>query len=109
MLTSTPKPVKHTSCVSERTKRRRNSLLFGHLETISGSTKQSTIIQAGSLLKRFSQNDRNDILKQANIVSYEIDEESLVAMKVDMGIPWQKLKTMARYNIYKNTSRYLLT
>jgi len=36
------------------------------------------------------------ILPAQKIPSASIPEDALVAMKVDMGIPWEKLKTMSR-------------
>ena len=62
------------------------------LESSAGSSSNSMII-----LKGFERKDRREILKTANITSVEISADAMVAMKVDMGIPWEKLKTMARY------------
>ena len=58
------------------------------LESSAGSSSNSMVIQAGKLLKGFDRKDRREILKTANITSVEISADAMVAMKVDMGIPW---------------------
>ena len=47
-------------------------------------------------MKTLSRDQRSQILKSAKISPIEIGAEEMVAMKVDLGIPWEKLKNMAR-------------
>ena len=39
---------------------------------------------------------RKSIISQSNISSIEMNEKTMVAMKVEIGIRWAKLKTMSR-------------
>ena len=39
---------------------------------------------------------KHDILEKAGIYPAVITPENMVAMKADLGIPWEKLKCMAR-------------
>ena len=73
------------------------SELLDLFQTSSGSTEASVSIQAGKMVKFFDEETRSSILKEANISSVDICPETMIAMKVDMGIPWEKLKTMSRY------------
>ena len=40
-----------------------------------------------------------NILKLANIPPFEVDTETMVAMKVGLGIPLEKLKNISRYEV----------
>ena len=93
-LTSTPKAKKDSSEASIRTLQRRNQNIKNHIENSCG--KSSLTSQVGSLLKGVKMEQRSEILKMANIKPMEINAEEMVAMKVDLGIPWEKLKLMAR-------------
>ena len=64
---------------------------------MSSGSKDSAIIQTGELLKSFGTEARQMILEKAHIKPAEIFAEGLVAMKTDLGIPWEKLKTISRY------------
>ena len=66
------------------------------MKICSGESKTSLLEQTASLIKVFSQEDRQDILRKAKISIIEITPEEMVALKADMGIPWEKLKTMSR-------------
>jgi len=71
------------------------------LGTCSGASKDAVSVQTGKLVKSFDVEQRTEIIKNAQIPSASIPEDALVAnalvaMKVDMGIPWEKLKTMSR-------------
>ena len=93
ILTPTPTAKKESSTVCERTIQRRNLFLKRQLDTASGG---ATAYQAGKLLKTFSRADRREILKDGKIDSSHIDAEQLVAMKSDLSLSWEKMKTMAR-------------
>ena len=71
-----------------------------HLSTISGISNEAVSVQAGKLVKSFDQDTRLNILKIANIPPVEISPEHMIAMKVDLAIPWKKLKTISRYFVH---------
>ena len=52
-----------------------------------GTKKQDTY-----LIQSFERGERENILILANILPFEVDAEIMVAMKVDSGIPLEKLK-----------------
>ena len=52
--------------------------------------------QAAHLLLSFGRGERENIFKLANILPSEVDAETMVAMKVDPGIPGEKLKNISR-------------
>ena len=66
-MTSTPVAVKSSAEVTTRTIRRRNSFLRQQLLSSSGSSEESMIIQTGKLVKSFTAEYREKILKKANI------------------------------------------
>ena len=86
-------PMVHKDSVSDRTIRRRKTFIKGQLQLCSG---QSTSIVTSKLLKSYPQVEREKILEDANISKVIISAESLVSLKADMGIPWQKNHTMSR-------------
>ena len=94
ILTPTPTAVKPSSIASQRTIQRRNGFLKQQLETTSGGV---TDYQTGRLVKSLSKFDRQEVLKQSNIDGFYIDAEQLVAMKSDLGLSWEKMKTMTKY------------
>lgn len=94
VLTSTPKGIKEN--VSRRHLRRRTKFLHDQIFTTAGATKLSLLGQTSALVKRFPQAERETILKEAQLSSATITSEAMVALKADMGVPWEKMKTMAR-------------
>jgi len=66
------------------------------VQTTSGSTDGAIITQTSKLIRSMDFEKRKKILEMSKIASVELSEEILVAMKVNMGIPWEKLKTMSR-------------
>ena len=97
MLTTTPMVTKDSDKVCAKTIYNRNRYLMNMVQSTSGKSTAAVTKQAGKFVKTLGLEQREEILKQANIPSVEISEENLVAMKVDMGIPWEKLKTMSRF------------
>ena len=95
-LISTPKAIKQSDEAGKRTLQRRNKILKKQTETSFGSSEAAFSRQAGMLMKTLSKDQRSQILKSAKISPIEIGAEEMVAMKVDLGIPWEKLKNMAR-------------
>ena len=96
VLTSTPKPIKLSTEASKRTLRNRSKFLKHHLQTASGNSTEAIMLQTGTLIKNFDSEERQKILATANINPVEISADAMVAMKSDLGIPWEKLKTMTR-------------
>ena len=47
-------------------------------------------------MKSFEESDRKEILQNSNISTTNITSEEMVALKADLGLPWEKLKAMAR-------------
>ena len=89
--------MKTSDKATPRTISRRNNYLASQFASVSGDNDSALSVQTSKLLKSFDQTDRKDILVQAGLVAPEIDAGKMVAMKVDLGIPWEKLKTMAKY------------
>ena len=57
-------------------------------------------VQSGNFVKSLDQDTRLNILKIGNIPPVEISPEHMVAMKVDLAISWEKLKTISRYFVH---------
>ena len=62
----------------------------------AGSSQDSKICQTAVMLKSYDSDETNNILNKANIGKVDLNAEEMVALKADMGIPWNNLKTMAR-------------
>ena len=89
IVTSTSQASKEN--VGSRTLGRGNQFLKGQLEQAKCS-KDSQITQTAKLVKSFQDEEKEAILKKAKIATPEITAEQMVAMKIDIGIPWEKLK-----------------
>lgn len=99
VLTSTPKAVK-ISDVSKRTLRNRNQFLKNQLKITSGP---DPVDQAANFVKSFRGEEQEDLMKKADLIVPSISAEQMVAIKVDTGIPWEKLKKLSRYySAYKD-------
>lgn len=57
--------------------------------TLLCSGENGVPTQTAHFIKSFDVQERENILKMANIKSSELDAETMVAMKVDLGIPWE--------------------
>ena len=57
---------------------------------------KDSIVVAAKFLKSFKQKQREEILTAASILPISVIAEAMVLTKAHMGIPWQKLNTMAR-------------
>jgi len=95
-LTSTPKASKESTNVCNKTINRRNKHLLSQIQVSSGSSTAATGVQTRKIIKSLDEDTRRDILNEANIESIEIGPAQMVAMKSDLGIPWEKLKSMSR-------------
>ena len=94
-FTPTPAALKDSTEVSKRTIQRRSKFLKEQINFVSGSAK-ATSLQTGAIIKSMTTDKREEILKMGNIKSVEIDAEKMVAMKAHLGLPWEKMKVMAR-------------
>ena len=93
VLSSTPIAYKGSSKVSSKTSQRRSNFVK-KLSICSGN--DGTKIQATHLIQSFGKGERENILKLANILQSEVDAETMVSLKVDLSIPWEKLKNISR-------------
>ena len=93
VLMSTPRAIKKSSEVSIRTLQRRSRHLRQQLNVTSSGDAAT---QSAALLKSFPKKERENILKEGNLVANHIGAEDLVALKSSLGIPWEKLKTVGR-------------
>lgn len=66
------------------------------LHNTSGHSEEASAIQTSKLVTSIEDEKRHDILEKAGIYPAVITPENMVAMKADLGIPWEKLKCMAR-------------
>ena len=62
----------------------------------AGSSQNSKICLTAVMLKPYDNEEANNILKKANIGRMDLNAEEMIALKADIGIPWNKLKTMTR-------------
>ena len=91
------KAVKASNEVTKKTLQAKNNFIHGHIEKSAGPSKNAIMTQTSTLLlKSFEEKARFKILKIAQIPQTELTAAALVAMKADMGIPWEKLKRMPR-------------
>jgi len=98
-MTSTPKAIKESTSVCNKTINRRNKFLLKQIQESSGKSTAATGVQTRKIIQSLDEDTRRDILNEANIDSIEIGPQQMVAMEVDLGIPWEKLKCMSRYKI----------
>ena len=54
------------------------------------------IMQTTSLLQSFKTDDKQQIAAAANISGAYVSAAKVVAMKADLGIPWDKLRKLSR-------------
>ena len=70
---------------------------MGQLSNACGNTEKASVVQTSKLLKSFEEDHRKNVLMKAGIAAADIAPEEMVAMKVDMGISWEKVKYIARF------------
>ena len=66
------------------------------LQNTNGHSEEASGPQTSKLVTSIEDKKRHDILEKAGISPRVITPENMVAMKADLGIPWEKLKCMAR-------------
>ena len=94
-FTSTPKPIKGSDYISQRTLCRRNKFLMEQLQNTSGHSEEASAIQTSKLAISIWDGKRHDILEKVGISPAVITPKNMAAMKVDLGMPWEKVKCMA--------------
>lgn len=77
----------------------RNNFLKQQLCLTSGTSSNAIVKQTAKLVKGFNFDEKQKIMKSANLPSASISAEALISMKVDLGIPWEKLNKMGRYYV----------
>ena len=97
VVSITPVACKPSNQVCTKTLRKRTLDLKNNLEMVAGSSKESTTLQTGLLLKSFDVEERQSILEISKIEKSYISADNLVAMKADLGMPWEKMKAMSRW------------
>ena len=66
------------------------------LQNTKGHSEEASAIQTSKLVISIEDEKGDDILEKAGISPSVITPENMVAMKVDLGILWEKRKCMAR-------------
>ncbi|XP_047130965.1 V(D)J recombination-activating protein 1-like [Hydra vulgaris] len=97
VFTQTPKAYVNSAQAAESTLRLRNTNILKHFETVAGNSCDSSISQTSKLLLSFEPDQRQSILSNTKLNHTKISANVMVAMKTDMGIPWEKLKVMSRW------------
>ncbi|XP_065665062.1 uncharacterized protein LOC105850185 isoform X2 [Hydra vulgaris] len=96
-LTVMPKAYKESASCSGHTLRKRHKHLVDQANHQVGNSKDSLVVQTSVMLKSFDHNQKNKVLESAKIGVVEFSAEELVAFKANVGVPWNKLKTMTRW------------
>ncbi|XP_065667077.1 uncharacterized protein LOC136087630 isoform X2 [Hydra vulgaris] len=98
IFTHAPKAYVNSAQAAQSTLRLRNINIAKHFETLAGNLNDAVANQTSKLLNSLSQDTRHSILDNAGLNHSEISASVMVAMKTDMGVPWEKLKIMSRDN-----------
>ncbi|XP_065645053.1 uncharacterized protein LOC136075538 [Hydra vulgaris] len=98
VFTHAPKAYVNSAQAAQSTLRLRNTNNAKHFETLAGNLNDAVANQTSKLLNSLSQDTRHSILDNAGLNHSEISASVMVAMKTDMGVPWEKLKIMSRDN-----------
>ncbi|XP_065672293.1 uncharacterized protein LOC136090116 [Hydra vulgaris] len=97
IFTHAPKAYVNSAQAAQSTLRLRNTNIAKHFETLAGNLNDAVANQTSKLLNSLSQDTRHSILDNAGLNHSEISASVMVAMKTDMGVPWEKLKIMSRW------------
>ena len=66
------------------------------LQNIIGHSEEASPIQTSKSLALIKNEKRHDFLEKVGIYPIIITPKNMVALQVDLGIPWEKLKCMTR-------------
>lgn len=81
---------------SKRTLRRRSHEIEEHRNTASGG---SDTVQLQSEIKRLTSHDRQKLLADINF-KIEVPADVGLSLKTELCLPWNRMRTMRRYNQY---------
>ena len=79
---------------SSETVRRRSAELSAHQLDLSGGTAQSARHQEVAGLKRLTKEEQEELLQGAGLKSSSNEAGSLLAIKADLSLPWNKLRKL---------------
>ena len=96
LFTHTPKAYVCSNQAAKSTTCCQSSSIKRHLEVVQGTLNNAVGIQISKLAKTLPTEIRQSILANSTTKHVEISASEMAAMKTDMGIPWEKLKTMSR-------------
>ena len=91
-LTPTPMASKSSSTATKRTIQLRNKFIRNQIETSSKDLE----VQTGFFVRSFGVDERRTILKEAGISQASIGAKEMVAMKSNLGLPWERMKALNR-------------
>ena len=94
-LVKVAKPSLSSEEASRRTIKRRSHELQQVREFISGG-RDAAHQQLASEVLQLSQVERKELLKEAGLVASDLPVEHGLAMKADLGLPWNKVRTLRR-------------
>jgi len=87
---------KASNDASKKTIQRRASAIESYRYEISGGTVADYKLQQLSEIRRLGREERRDIVSEAGL-SIEIPPDEGLAMKSELGIPWNKIRNMRRF------------
>lgn len=94
-MTSTPKAIIQNEEAGKRTLQRKHPIFKKQIAKSSCSSEAAFNRHVEMLMKTLNRDQRSQVLKSAKISLIEIGAEEMVAIKVDLGIPWKTLKNLA--------------
>ncbi|XP_065663349.1 uncharacterized protein LOC136085802 isoform X2 [Hydra vulgaris] len=92
-----PKAYVSSDQASTTTVRVRNASIKRQLKVVSGTSNDAICCQSSKLLNSFQAESKGLILDNLNTERVVISATNMVAMKADLCIPWEKLKTISRW------------
>ncbi|XP_048577117.1 uncharacterized protein LOC5502763 [Nematostella vectensis] len=87
------KPRKGSSEASARTVYRRTKAVEGYRESISGTKTEDVQRQKWAELRQLGRDELQELLHKSGL-NIEVSEQSAIAMKSDLGIPWNRLRNL---------------
>ena len=91
-LTPTPVANKSSTSAFKRTIQRRNVFIKDQLQ----STSKDLVAQAGFFMKSLGLQERQLLINEAGIKPSHIEASEMVAMKSNLGLSWERMKTLVR-------------
>ncbi|XP_065641217.1 uncharacterized protein LOC124812048 isoform X1 [Hydra vulgaris] len=97
LFSLTPKAYVSSNQASNTTIRVRNASIKRHMKVISGTSNDAVCCQTSKLINSFQAETKGLILDNLNTERVVISATNMVAMKADLCIPWEKLKTISKW------------